>query len=179
VLAPKSDGKFDADAQLETELDTEALADALPGNAANFDDDFIDTATDSLHRFLWKLRLDQLGEFSPLLKGMAQLDLHILKLIAERPDIILKDIADELEIPSSTLTSAINRLEKKELLRRIISQRDRRSYGLEITAKGWRIKKEHDQIDRMLSEKVLDALDSPEEAQIFFALLAKVNKRLD
>jgi DNA-binding MarR family transcriptional regulator len=143
------------------------------------DEKLIDLATSSLHRLLWVVRLDRLGTWSKLLRGMVQLDMHILKLIAERPAIILKEICDELNIPNSTLTSAINRLEKKGLLKRVISPRDRRSFGLELTPRGWEFKQEHDQVDRLITVKVLEALEDSAEAQTFIALLVKVCQQFE
>ncbi|MBI5931097.1 MAG: MarR family transcriptional regulator [Chloroflexi bacterium] len=132
-----------------------------------------------LHQMTWGIRLDQLGTWSKALRGMAQLDLHILKLIAERPDIILKEICEELHIPSSTLTSAINRLEERGLLNRVISRRDRRSYGLELTDKGWAIKAEHDRVDQMIAAKVIQALDNEAEVATLVNLLIKIVQHFD
>lgn len=131
--------------------------------------------SDLLHQITWSVRLDQLGSWSRKLKGMSQLDLHILKMIAEQPDIILKDICNTLHIPSSTLTSAVNRLEDRGLLNRVISRRDRRSYGLQLTDKGWNIKREHDRVDRLIAEKVFEALADEQEAQKLVQLLDKVS----
>lgn len=142
-------------------------------------DDTVDIICDLLHQMTWNIRLDQLGTWTRKLKGMIQLDLHILKLIAERPDIILKEICDELDIPNSTLTSAINRLEKRGLLKRTISQRDRRSYGLEMTQKGWEIHEQHESVDRWIAQKVRDALGNEEEVQTFISLLEKVSHNFD
>ena len=137
--------------------------------------DIIDTISDLLHQLTWNIRLDELGTWSDMLKGMLQRDLHILGLIAEKPDIILKEILDELHIPSSTLTSAINRMERRGLLKRIISQRDRRSYGLELTTKGAAIYQEHKRIDRMIAQKVFDALQDEQETQTLITLLEKIS----
>lgn len=143
----------------------------------SYNEEFVQRTMDALHRLFWNLRLDQLGSWSEKLGELAQIDLHILKIIADDPSVILKDIVTRLDIPSSTLTSAINRLEKRGLLQRLISQRDRRSYGLELTPLGWEIKREHEKVDRMLTDKVLEALAS-EEAHTFVELLNKVCQRL-
>ena len=76
------------------------------------------------------------------------------------------------------MTSAVDRLEKRHLLRRTISQRDRRSYGLELTEKGWRIRKEHGRIDQIVAETVLEALSDDQERETLTRLLAKINERL-
>jgi DNA-binding MarR family transcriptional regulator len=148
-------------------------------SATPFDDDLAELAMDSLQRLIWRLRLDQPDEWSPMLKGMIQLDLHILKLIGEKPDIILKEITTALEIPGSTLTSAINRLEKRGSLKRVISKRDRRSYGLELTKKGWTLKNEHDRVDRMLIMKVFEALEDNQQAKTFVDMLNKINEEFE
>ncbi len=141
--------------------------------------DVIDTISDLLHQITWNVRLDELGTWSGMLKGMLQQDLHILGLIAENPDIILKEISDELRIPSSTLTSAINRLEKRGLLKRVISERDRRSYGLKLTSKGQSIDQEHKRIDRMIAQKVFDVLSDETETQSLIALLRKISQTFE
>ncbi|MCQ3928834.1 MAG: MarR family transcriptional regulator [Chloroflexi bacterium] len=139
----------------------------------------VEVISDLLHQITWGIRLDQLGTWSKALRGMAQLDLHILKLIAERPDIILKEICSELHIPNSTLTSAINRLEERGLLNRVISHRDRRSYGLALTTKGWEIKAEHDRVDQMIATKVIQALEGDEEVTTLTTLLNKIVQRFE
>jgi DNA-binding MarR family transcriptional regulator len=142
-------------------------------------DDFVELTTSALHRLTWGLRLDQLGTWSPRLRGMVQIDLHILKMIAERPQALLKDIGSELHLPPSTLTSAINRLEKRGLLERHVHPHDRRSYDLQLTPKGWEIKEEHDQVDRQITQRLLDTLDDEHERQQFVSLLVKVTKGLE
>ncbi len=139
----------------------------------------VKVTTRALHRLIWSLRIDQLGTWSPVLRGMAQLDLHVLKLIAEYPTIQPKEICAELHIPPSTLTSALNRLEKRGLLQRQINRFDRRSFHLELTPQGWEIHREHERVDRMITEKALDMLDSEDETQLFIDLLAKVSQRLE
>lgn len=142
-------------------------------------DEFVELTTTALHRLTWSLRLDQLGTWSPQLRGMVQIDLHILKMIAERPQALLKEIGNELRLPPSTLTSAINRLEKRGLLERHVHPHDRRSYDLKLTPKGWEIKKEHDQVDRQITTRLLDTLDSESERQQFVELLEKVTRGLE
>ena len=70
-----------------------------------------------------------------------------------KPDIILKEIVEILGIPGSTLTSAVDRLEKRRLLRRAISQRDRRSFGLELTDEGRIAQQEHRDSEKFCGKK--------------------------
>ncbi len=134
--------------------------------------------SDLLHLVLSGLRIDRLGVWSKRLEGITPLELHILKLAAERADTILIEVRKELGIPHSTLTSAIDRLERRGLLRRAISHRDRRSYALELTREGRRVQAEHDRIDHLLAGKILEALDTEKERRQLIRLLSKISERL-
>jgi len=140
--------------------------------------DHLQVVTELIHQVRFNLRIDRLESWSEKLEGISLLDLHILKLAAEHPGIVLKEIRQELTIPHSTLTSAIDRLEGRDLLVRVISHRDRRSFELKITEKGWRIREEHDQVDRMVAETVLNALNEEHEREVLIDLLTKINQRL-
>ncbi len=133
----------------------------------------------SLHVFLEAIGIDRLGKWSDALDGISPMDLHIIRMTAENPDVILKDIRDDLEIPQSTLTSTVDRLEGRGLIERIISRRDRRSYGLKLTAKGRKTHSEHERIDREGAALILEALGSEREAKRFIKMLSKICRRFD
>jgi DNA-binding MarR family transcriptional regulator len=120
-----------------------------------------------------KIRSDRLETWSDSLEGISKMELHILLLVQKRPDIVLGEIREKLGVPNSTLTGVIDRMEKQGLVRRAISGRDRRSYGLEIIEKGRDVRREHDRILIMLATKMLAALDG-EERTAFIRLLSKV-----
>ena len=128
--------------------------------------------------YAFGLRIDRLYDSSEHLKKITPVELHVLKLVCERPDLILKEIREELGIPQSTLTSAIDRLEKRGLVRRVISDRDRRSFVPEVTAAGRRVQKEHDRIDEQVAARLLDLLDTEEEREAFLRMLTKISKKL-
>jgi DNA-binding MarR family transcriptional regulator len=88
------------------------------------------------------------------------------------------DIRKALDIPHSTLTSAINRLEKRGFLKRVITQQDRRSYSLRLTKKGEQVQTEHHRVDIMLADKLLEALDTNKERVQLIRLLAKISNKL-
>lgn len=130
-----------------------------------------------LQATLESLRIDRPETWSRRLAGFLVLDLHVLALVAAQPDSILREIRDRLEIPNSTLTSVVDRLEKRGLLRRVISPRDRRSYGLALTPAGRKVQTEHDRVHRRIAAQVLDALDEAEQQRLI-DLLAKVQSTL-
>lgn len=77
------------------------------------------------------------------LKGCSIIDLNILKLIYANSDIKIKEIVKTLKVPNSTLTNAINRLSKRGLLQRKLSDYDLRSFDLELTPTGTSAVEEH------------------------------------
>ena len=115
----------------------------------------------------------------PLYDGLMSQDLAIIKAVSCRPDIILKDILDQLSIPNSTLTSIVNRLEKMDVLKRVISKRDRRSYGLELCEKGKLIIKDREEKEQKYFTKILAALNSDEERRKLISLLDTVVTNID
>lgn len=110
------------------------------------------------------------------LENATTIELSILDIVERRPQVLLKEIKGILNIPGSTLTNAIDRLEKRRLLARVISPRDRRSFGLELTDRGKKAQKTHIRVERMLCEKILGALNSQEEQREFIASLKKIYK---
>ena len=133
----------------------------------------------ALHRFLRAAKVGRLESWSRLLAGISFLDLGILRMAAERSDVILKEIREKLSVPQSTLTSAVDRLEERKLLRRVISPRDRRSYGLELTREGWRIDEEHKRIDRLSAELIVEALGKGRDVRRFLEMLSKICRRFE
>lgn len=113
------------------------------------------------------------------LENATTIELSILDIVDHRPQVLLKEIKEILNIPGSTLTNAIDRLEKRNLLTRVISPRDRRSFGLELTDKGMAAQKNHIAVERMLCEKILAALDTEAEQRGFLAALGKIQKKFE
>ncbi len=140
--------------------------------AQGFPEEQIYDMARSLLVLLNKMRSDRLETWSEKLEGVSKMELHILLLVQGRPDIVLGEIREKLGVPNSTLTGVIDRMEKQGLARRTISQRDRRSYGLEMLEKGREVRKEHDRILIMLATKMLAALDE-NERKTFIGLLTK------
>lgn len=112
------------------------------------------------------------------LQGISTVEISILSIIERKPDVILKEIAQILGVPASTLTSAVDRLEKRGLLIRVISKRDRRSFGLALTDDGRIAQQEHRQSEMLLWQKILGAYDTAEERGELIRLLSILAKKL-
>jgi DNA-binding MarR family transcriptional regulator len=125
-------------------------------------------------------RMNSLGEEMDIhqTQGATPIEISILGMVGKNPDIILKDIIDMLQIPGSTLTNAVDRLEKRSFLNRVISKRDRRSYGLSLTDEGRKVYLKHQKTEQLLWDKILSTLDSDEEIELFLHLIEKVTKEI-
>lgn len=124
-----------------------------------------------------KMRSDRIETWSKKLEGTTKMELHVLLLVQTQPDIVLGEIRERLGVPNSTLTGVIDRMEKRGLVERTISARDRRSYGLKLTDKGKEIRREHDRVLLMISSKILATLDE-DEKMTFIKLLTKVADKM-
>lgn len=112
------------------------------------------------------------------LRGMTMPEIAVLNIIETKPDVILKDIIRILNIPNSTLTSTIDRLEKRGLIRREISQRDRRSFGIVLTEEGRAAQDEHKRGEAILWKRVLGAYDTAKERMELIENLEKMADHL-
>lgn len=112
------------------------------------------------------------------LQGISTVEISILSIIERDPDVILKEITKILDVPASTLTNAVDRLEKRGLLTRVISKRDRRSFGLALTEDGRIAQQEHRQSETLLWQKILGAYDTAEERVELIRLLSILAEKL-
>lgn len=129
-------------------------------------------------RLLEALQVDRPSAWSGSFEGLSPIDLHALAIVEAKPDVILKEIKDYLDVPNSTLTGIVDRLENRGLAERIISSRDRRSFGLKLTGKGRTLRAEQQRVRRSAAAKMLEALDSDEEREAFVSMMAKIGHRL-
>ena len=120
-----------------------------------------------------KLQYD-LEDSYPRFKGMTTIEIGVLRVLAFNPEATPTEIAREIGISKSTLTSAINRLEKRGYIARTISPVDRRSFRLALTGEGAAAQNEHLAFEKAFYTRMLGLLESKEEVATFLALAAKV-----
>lgn len=102
----------------------------------------------------------------------------VLRLLVEADKRPLKDLAAELRCARATMTGIIDTMEKKELVKRIPHQSDRRSTLVQLTEKGRGLAvKSEPQIGQSFSG-CCDIL-TEEEAGILCRLLNKLNHDLN
>lgn len=130
--------------------------------------------------YLWHIVGNQLkeemsNEKYSYITGLSMVEMSILQIIEKNPKIIFKEICTQLGLPKSTLTSAVNRLEKRGLVKRNPLQQDKRAFFLELTASGFEAQREHVLIEYVVFERLLQGLEEQEE-KTFVALLSKALK---
>jgi DNA-binding MarR family transcriptional regulator len=129
---------------------------------------------DELYHKLIKTNLGSGPIWPKELKSLTTTDISVLNIAATNPSIIIREIALCLNIPNSTLTSSINRLEKTGIAGRIISPRDRRSFSLVLTEKGMAVQKMHIDFEKAFFEMILQKLPSGKERTALMDLMETI-----
>lgn len=93
--------------------------------------------------------------------------------IRAHPDVDQATLAGLVAYDRATLGKVIDRLENRELLRRVTSASDRRAKTLRLTAKGEAMLEMADPHVRALQPGILDGLDEAEQ-DVFLKLLTKI-----
>ncbi|HBU11265.1 MAG TPA: hypothetical protein DEB31_00560 [Clostridiales bacterium] len=108
-------------------------------------------------------RFGELSEFTPV-------EINLLSMVGSRKDMLLREFLEIVKIPKSTLTSIVNRLEKRDYLKRVINPRDKRSFGLELTERGERFFTLYKTYQGEMGSKILGGLDKEEQQQLLHLL---------
>jgi len=126
------------------------------------------------HRMLFESSYKDIESKYTRIKGLSDNEISIIRIISEKEEVIIRDILEILNIPKSTLTNMIDRLEKRNLIRRSISKRDRRSYKLELTEEGKKAQEEHIKFEEEIYGKVMISLDTYEERENLLNIMRKI-----
>ena len=108
------------------------------------------------------------------LGGTNLLDVNILRVVKQKPGVIVKEIITDLKVSSSTASSAIKRLEQRGLIARQISPEDLRSYSIVLTEEGQLAMKEHFEKEKELMAYLLQAFKDTKEQETFIELFGKI-----
>ena len=111
------------------------------------------------------------------LKGSSILDANILRLLKRGGELSIKELGASLELPPSTLGSAIKRLEKNGLLERKINSNDLRSYLICLSERGDELITNMGKKQQKLMEKLLSCL-TEDEQDTFLELFQRMLKMI-
>lgn len=139
---------------------------------------YIDSFSKIWHKLL-KLSYDSsdIEKFKEM-KQLSHVEVSIISLIYDNPDIIIREMCEKMDVPKSSMTNMIDRLEKKNYLTRVISKRDRRSFGLKLTEGGIKIQKQHEEYEKCIFNEIIGALNTDEEKETFLKLTDKIANNL-
>jgi DNA-binding MarR family transcriptional regulator len=91
---------------------------------------------------------------------ISKFDLALIGMIGKRNEVIMRDIAEFLDVPQSTATGIVDKLVSTKILRRLHSETDRRTVKISLTPKkGQEIYQQFINFRYKLGEIVLRNLD--------------------
>jgi len=94
----------------------------------------------------------------------------LFSISEEKEEVILKDMAEKMGKDKSSILRMVDLLEKKELVRRVVDQNDRRKNQLLITKKGERYITEFLEIELKLNREIQEGL-SDADIQTFYKVV--------
>ena len=126
----------------------------------------------------WRTELDRaervFGRIGPddiCCEGLTPRQASILRILAAREGARLSDLAAAAEITPSAMTRVLDKLENRDLLRRVRgAQQDGRAARVEITPEGRRVRGRIDEMVCDRSEAVMNAIPESQRAQVLAAL---------
>lgn len=103
-------------------------------------------------------------------KDLSITEMHTIEAIGMYKKKTTSEVAKELSITVGTLTTAINRLVKKDYVERIRSEDDRRVVKLGLTKKGKLLYRVHQHFHREMVKNILDGMATDEQQALLAAL---------
>lgn len=110
----------------------------------------------------------------PLLQLNRQ-ELYVVEHLGSQGPCIMSDLAKYLMVAVNTVTSLIDGLERKEVVRRERSAVNRRKVWLHLTKTGQECFDEHQRVHLRMAETLLSALN-PDEQTIYLVLMRKIGR---
>ena len=111
------------------------------------------------------------GEFNDL----SVTEMHIIEAIGLDREMTMTEVANDLDITVGTLTTAINRLIKKEYVERRRIEEDRRVVLIKLTSKGEKAFDSHAQFHDDMIKSIIKELPESEEAVLIASLKKMTN----
>lgn len=103
-------------------------------------------------------------------KDLSITEMHTIEAIGMYKKKTTSEVAKELSITVGTLTTAINKLVKKDYVERIRSEDDRRVVKLGLTKKGKLLYRVHQHFHREMVKNILDGMATDEQQALLAAL---------
>ena len=136
----------------------------------------IEAVNKAFHQVWFAVMFNRPDYKSENIKKLSFLEMHLIGMAYDHPEMILKEIREYLRIPQTTLSSIISKLEKQDILRRVINHRDMRSFSLNVTDVGRKIRDDHKEHDFKQAKEFIMALDKDERDEFIRMFQKVVNK---
>jgi DNA-binding MarR family transcriptional regulator len=102
---------------------------------------------------------------------------RILVLLLEKQELRTGELGDLMVLPQSTISSQLQGLHKKRLIRRRRSRQDNRTVMVTLTPAGLELARDCNELSLRVHEAMLHDIPAREQA-VGFAFLRKINERL-
>lgn len=109
--------------------------------------------------------------------GLSTTQIHTIEIVGHAGKIKMKDLAEKTGVTTGTLTVAVDRLEKKNLLKRVPHEKDRRSYLIVLTPEGNEYYEQHHNFHIKMTEELISCLTDKEQAD-FSKIINKIIKNI-
>lgn len=93
-------------------------------------------------------------------------DMYVLERIYLNGNLLIKDLSKQYNIPPSTLTGIIDRLENKNLIERLRTNIDRRTIELAATLKGKSAVEKHIKEDNQFCKNLFNTLENSKKEKL-------------
>lgn len=93
-------------------------------------------------------------------------EMHTLDIIGKQPDVTPSDIAKQLLLTLGTVTTSLNKLEKKGYIVRTRSAIDRRVVHISLTSKGRLLFRLHKKFHKNMVMRIIEDMDESEMAAL-------------
>ena len=137
-------------------------------------DDQIERFSDALSRMI-SMMMEVDDTCVELTQDISKSDLNLIGFIGKRGNVIMRDIADYMDIPYSTATGIVDKLVAKDYLDRFNSSADRRTVLVGLTKQGEGVFELFESMKRKMSKKLLAGLTSDDREN----LLSLLDKLMD
>jgi DNA-binding MarR family transcriptional regulator len=121
------------------------------------------------------LQIEQKALKDGVLNDLSITEVHTLEAIGMYGSRTMSEVAQDLNITVGTLTSAINKLVKKEYVERQRGEEDRRAVMIALTRKGKLAYRIHEKFHQDMIEKTINGL-TKEEEKVLVKSLEKLNR---
>lgn len=111
----------------------------------------------------------------PGIRKLTPIESELLSLLEWDDEVSMKDITKILGVPSSTITSAVNRLENKGLISRTVTDGDKRAFNIKLTNDGRDVTNFRKFKKTQFFTEMLQSLKTQEERTALVELLEKVS----